>query len=156
MFNSVRLFAIPWTVARQAPLSFTISRSLLKPMSIELVMPPNHLILCRPLLLLSSIFPSIRVFSNELALCTRWPNYWSFSFSISPSNEYSGLISFRVDWFDLLAVQRTLESFLQHENINSLALSLLYGPTLTSIHGWKWKYGKTILSLKVQSLNASM
>ena len=109
-------------------------------MSIESVMPSNHLVLCHPLLLLPSIFPSIRVFSNESALCIRWPKYWSFSFSISPSSEYSGLISFRIDWFDLLAVQGTLESLLQHHrsSINSLALSLLYGPTLTSIHNdWK-------------------
>ena len=106
----------PWTAARQASLSFTISRSLLKLMSIESMMPSNHLILCRPLLLLPSIFPSIRVFSNESALCIRWPNYWSFSFSISPSNKYSGLISFRIDWFDLLSVQGTLKSLLQHHN----------------------------------------
>ena len=98
----------------QASLSFTISRSLLKLMSIELVMPSNHLILCCPLLLLPSVFPSIRVFFNELSLCTRWPNYWSFNFSISPSNKYSGLISFRIDWFDLLIVQGTLKSLLQH------------------------------------------
>ena len=99
------LFVTPRIVARQASLSFTISQSLLKLMSIESVMTFNHLILCRPLLLLPSIFPSIRVFSNELALCIRWPNYWSFSFSISPSNEYSGLISFEIDWFDLFAVK---------------------------------------------------
>ena len=100
--------ATPWTVARQPSLSFTISHSLLKLMSIELAMPSNHLILCHPLLLLPSIFPSIRGFSNELALCIRWPRYWSFSFSISPSNKYSELISFSIDWFDLLAVQGTL------------------------------------------------
>ena len=98
----------PWTAARQASLSFTIFQSLLKVMSIELVMPSNHLILCCPFLLLLSIFPSIKVFSNALALHIRWPKYWSFSFSISPSNEYSGLISFRIDWLDLLAVQGTL------------------------------------------------
>ena len=97
-------FATPWTAARRASLSFTITQSLLKLMSVESVMPSNHFILCRPLLLLPSILPSIRVFSNELALCIRWPKYWSFSFSISPSNEYSGLISFRIDWFDLFAV----------------------------------------------------
>ena len=107
----VRLFATPWTAAHQASLSFTISQSLLKLMSIESVMPSNHLILCRPLLLLPSIFPSIRVFSNESALSIRWPKYWSFS--ISPSNKYSGLISFRTDWFDL-AVQGTLRSLLQN------------------------------------------
>ena len=103
----------PWTVARQASLSITSSQSLLKLMSIESVMPSNHLILYRPLLFLPSIFPSIRVFSKESVLCIRWPKYWSFSFSISPSNEYSGLISFRMDWLDLLAVQVTLKSLLQ-------------------------------------------
>ena len=108
----VRLFATPWTAACQASLSFTISRCLLKRMSIESVMPSNHLILCRPLLLLPSIFPSIKVFSNELTFWIRWPNYWRFSFSISPSNKYSGLISFRIDAFDLLAVQGTLKSLL--------------------------------------------
>ena len=106
--SRVRLFATPWTAARQASLSITNSRSLLKLMSIESVMPFNHLILCHPLLLLPLIFPSIRVFSNGSALCIRWPVYWSFSFNISPSNEYSGLISFRMDWLDLLAVQGTL------------------------------------------------
>ena len=106
----VRLFATPWTAACQASLSITYSWSLLKLMSIELVMPSSHLILCRPLLLLPSIFPSIRVFSNESALHIMWPKYWSFSFSISPSNEHSGLISFRMDWLDLLAVQGTLKS----------------------------------------------
>ena len=103
-----------WTIAHQASLSFTISWSLLKLMSIESVMPSNHLILCCPLLLLPSIFPSITVFPNESALHIRWPKYWSFSSSISPSNEYSGLISFRMDWFDLFAVQGTLKSLLQH------------------------------------------
>ena len=106
----------PWTVALQAFLSFTISWSLLKLMSIESVMPSNHLILCHPLLLLPSIFPSIRVFSNESALHIRWPKYWSFSFSISPSNEYSGLVSFWIDWFDLLVLQGTLKSLLQHHS----------------------------------------
>ena len=106
----------PWTAARQASLSITNFRSLLKLMSIELVMPSNHLILCRPFLLLPSIFPSIRVFSNESVLLIRWPKYWSFSFSISPSNEYSGLISFRIDWFYLLVVQGTLKSLLQHHS----------------------------------------
>ena len=103
----VQLFATPWTAAHQATLSFTISQSFLKLMSIELVMPSNHLILCRPFLLLPSVCPSIRVFSNESVLHIRWPEYWSFSFSISPSNEYSGLISFRIDCFDLLAVHGT-------------------------------------------------
>ena len=112
----VQLFVSPWTAARQASLSFTISRTLLKLISIESVMPSNHLILCCPFLLLPSIVPSVRIFSNESALRIRWPKYWSFSFSISPSNEYSGLISFRIDWFDLLAVQGTLKSLLQHHN----------------------------------------
>ena len=116
MLTCVRLFATPWTATCQASLSITNSQSLLKFMSMEFVMPSNHLILCRPLLLLPSIFPSIRVFSNESALHMRWPKDWSFSFSISPSNEYSGLISFRTDWLDLLAVQRTLKSLLQHHN----------------------------------------
>ena len=105
-----------WTAARQASLSITSSQSLLKLMSIESVMPSNHLILCHPLLLSPSVFPSIRVFSNESVLCIRWPKYWSFSFSISPSNEYSGLISFRMGWFDLLAFQGTLKSLLQHHS----------------------------------------
>ena len=108
--SHVRLFATPWTAARQASLSITNSQSLLKLMSTETVMPSKHLILCRLLLLLPSIFPSIRVFSKESVLCIRWPKDWSFSFSISPSNEYSGLISFRVDWFDLLAIQEALKS----------------------------------------------
>ena len=112
----VQLFANPWTTARQASLSFTISRSLFKLVCIESLMPSNHLILCRPLLFLPSIFPSVRIFTNESALHIRWPKYWSFSFSISPSNEYSGLISFRIDWFDLLAVQRSLKSLLQHHS----------------------------------------
>ena len=108
LLSHVQLFVTPWTAARQASLSFTIFWSLLKLMSIESVMPSNHLILCRPLLLLPSIYPSIRVFSNESTLRMRWPKYWSFRFSISPSDEYLGLISFRIDWFDLLAVQGTL------------------------------------------------
>ena len=106
----------PWTTALQASLSITNCRSLLKLMSIKSVMPLNHLILCQPLLLLPLIFPSIRVFSNELVLPIRWPKYWSFSFSICPSNEHSGLISFRMDWFDLLAFQGTLKSLLQHNS----------------------------------------
>ena len=110
--NCVRLFVTPWTAARQASLSITNSWSLLKLMCIESVMPYNHLILCHPLLLLPSIFPSIRVFSNELGFHMRWPKYWSFSFSISLSNGYSGLISYRIDWFDLLAVQGTLKTLL--------------------------------------------
>ena len=118
----VRLFATPWTVARQASLSITNSRSLLKLMPIESVMPSSHLILCRPLLLLPSIFPSIRVFSNESTLHMRWPKYWSFSFSISPSNEHPGLISFRMDLLDLLAVQGTLKSLLQHHSSKASVL----------------------------------
>ena len=114
--SHVRLFVTPWTAARQASLSITNCQSLLKLMSIELVMPSNHLILCRPLLLPPSIFPSFRVFSNESVLCIRWPKYRSFSFSISPSNEYSRMISFKIDWFDPLAVQGTLKSFLQHHS----------------------------------------
>ena len=114
LLSHVRLFVTPWTTAYQDSLSITSSQSLPKLMSIESVMPSNHLILCRPLILLPSIFPSFRVFSNESALHIRWPKYWSFSFSISPSNEHPGLISFRMDWFDLLAVQGTLKSLLQH------------------------------------------
>ena len=114
--SRIWLFATPWTAARQASLSSTISQSLLKLMSIESVMPSNHLILYRPLLLPPSVFPSIRVFSSESVLPIRWWKYWSFSFSISPSNEYSGLISFRMDWLDLLAVQGTLKSLLQHHS----------------------------------------
>ena len=108
--------ATTWSTARQTSLSFTISQSLLKLMSIELVMPSNHLILCHPLLLLSSIFPRVRLFSSESALCIKWAKYWSFNFSISPSSEYSELISFRTDWFDLLAVQGTLKSLVQHHS----------------------------------------
>ena len=114
--SHVRLFATPWTAACQASLSITNSRSLLKLMSTESVMPSNYLILCHPLLLPPSISPSIRIFSNEGALCIWWPKYWSFSFSISPSNEYSGLIPFKMDWLDLLAVQGTLKSLLQHHS----------------------------------------
>ena len=114
--SHIWLFATPWTAARQASLSIINSRSLLKLMSIESVMPSNHVIFCYPLLLLPSIFPSIRVFSNESALRIRWPKYWNFSFNISPFNEYSGLISFRMDWLDLLAVQRTLKSLLPHHS----------------------------------------
>ena len=130
------LTQIPWTVAGQAPLSSTISRSLLNFMSTELVILLNHLILCRPLLLCPSIFPSIRVFSSEPALHIRWPE-WSFSFSSSPSNEYSGLISFRIDWFDVLVIQESSPAS-QFKSINSLVLSLLCGPTLTYIHDY-WK-----------------
>ena len=134
--SCVQLFATPWTVARQASLSITNSRSLLKLMSIELVMPSSHLILCHPLLLLPSIFPTIRDFSNESALHIKQPKYYSFSFNISASNDHSGLICFRINWLDLLAVQGTLKSLLQHHS--SSALSFLYSPTLTSIHDY-WK-----------------
>ena len=134
--SHVRLFATPRTAARQASLSITNSWSPPKSMSIESVMPSNCIILCHPLLLLPSIFPNISVFSNELLLCSRWPKYWSFSFSISASNEYSRLFSFRIDWFDLLAVQGTLKTLFQ--SISLLVLSFVYSPTLTSIHDY-WK-----------------
>ena len=135
-----QLFVTPWTAAHQASLPITNSWSLLKLMSIKSVMLSNHLILCCPLLLLPSIFSSIRVFSNESVLHIGWPKYWSFSFSISPSNEYSGLISFRIGWFDLFAFQGTLKCFLQYqfESLISLLLCLLCGPTLTSIHDY-WR-----------------
>ena len=142
-FSRVWLFVTPWTAPRQASLSNTNSQSLLKLMSIKLVMSSNHLILCYSLLLLPSIFPSIRVFSSESVLHIRWPKYWSFSFSISPSNEHSGLISFRIDWFDLLAVQETLKNPLQH---HSSKTSVLWCSALSmvqlSIHAWLLK--KTI------------
>ena len=139
--SHVRLFATSWTATRQASLSLTISWSLLKLTSIESVRPFNHLVLCHSLLLLPSVFPSIRVFSKESALCIRWPKYWSFSFGINPSNEYSGWISFRIDWFDLLAAQRDSQESSpapEFEGINYLALSLLYGLALTSVHDY-WK-----------------
>ena len=132
---------IPWTAPHQASLSITNSQNLLKIMSIESVMSSNLLILCHPLFLPASIFPSIRVFSNESGLCIKWPKYWSFSFSISPSNEYSGLISFRIDWYDLLAVQGIFKGLLptpQFKSTNSSAFSFLYGPTFTSTHFY-WK-----------------
>ena len=133
--------------ACQAYLSITNSQSPSKPMSIESVMPSNHLILCHPLLLLPSIFPSIRGFSNDTVLHMRWPKYWSFSSNISPSNEHPGLISFRMDWLDLLAVQETLKILLQHHSSKaSLELSFLYDPTLTSIHDhWKNQWYKEAL-----------
>ena len=136
LLSHVQLFVTTWTAARQASLSIINSQSLLKLVFIELVMPSNHLILCCPLVFLPSIFPSIRVFSSESVLCIRWSKYWSFSFSISPSNEHPGLVSFRKDWLDLLAVQGTQESSptSQFKSINSLVLSFLYDPTLTSIH----------------------
>ena len=138
--SRVQLFVTPRIAACQASLSITNSQSLLKLMSMEQVMPSNHLILCHPLLILPLIFPSIRAFSNELALCIRWPKYWSFSFSISSSSEYSGLIFFRIDWFDSLVVQRTLKNLPhpapQIKSINSLVLSFLYSPILTSVHNY--------------------
>ena len=136
-FSSAWLFATPWTTARQASLSITNPQSPPKPLSIESVMPSNHLILCRPLLLLPSIFPSIRVFSNESALCIRWPKYWSFSFNISPSNEHPGLISCRMDWLDLLAVQGTLKSLLQHHSSKaSILLCSTFFIVNSHIHTW--------------------
>ena len=134
--SRVWLFVTPWTVVRQASLSITNSWSLLILVSIESVMPSNHLILCHPLLLPPSIFPSIRVFSKKSVLCIRGPKYWSFSFNISPSSEHSGLISFRMDWLDVLAVQGTLKSLLQHQfkSISSSAFSLLHSPA--HIHTW--------------------
>ena len=141
--SHIQLIVNPWAATCQASLSLINSQNLSKFMSIESRMPSNHLILCRPLLVLPSIFPSIRIFSNESVLHIRWPKYWSFSFSISPSNECSGLISFRMDWLDLLAVQGTLKSLFptpQFKSINSLALSLLHSPTLTS----NMTTGKTI------------
>ena len=133
-------FATPWTAAHQASLCIANIWSLLKPMSTESVVPSNHLILCLPLLIPPSILPRIRIFANESALCIRWSKYWRFSISIIPSNEYSGLISFRMDWLDLLAVQGTPKNppTPQFKTINSSALSFLYSPTLTSIHDY-WK-----------------
>ena len=135
--SHVQLLATPWTAACQAYLSIANSRSLLKLMPIESVMPSSHLILCCPFLVLPSIFPSIRVFLKESALHIRWPKDWSFSFSISPSSEYSGLISFRMDWLDLLAVQGALENLLQHRSSKASILQhFIYSPTLTSIHDY--------------------
>ena len=133
--SHVRLFATPWIATRQASLSITNSQSSLRLTSMESVMPSNHLILCRPLLLLPSIFPSIKVFSNKSALHIRWPKYWSFSFNISPSNEHPALISFRMDWLDLLAVQGTLKNLLQHHSSKALILrsSAFFMVQLTSI-----------------------
>ena len=163
LLSRVRLFATPWTAARQASLSITNSRSLLKLMSIESVMPPNHLILCRPRLLLPSIFPSIRVFSNESVLHIRWPKEWNFSFNISPSNEYSGLTSFRTDWLDLLAVQGTLKSLLQHHSSKASILWHLaffivqllhpYMTTGKTIHFTKWTFAGKVKSLLFNMLS---
>ena len=151
--SRVRLFANPWIAARQASLSITNSWSLLKLMSFKLVMPSNHLILCHLFLLLLSIFPSIRVFSNKSAVWIRCPKYWSFSFSISPSKEHSGQISFRMDWLDLLAVQGTLKSLLQHHssNTNSSAVSFLHSPTLTSIYDHRKNHSLDQMDLGWQS-----
>ena len=164
MAESCLTFCDPIDGSTTGPLSITNSWSLLKLMYVELVMPSNHLILCHPFFLLPSIFPSIRVFSNESVLRIRWLKYWSISFNISPSNEYSGLISFRMDWLDLLAVQGTQESStLQFKSINSSALSLLYSPVLTSIHDcWKnhcltvWTFvGKVMFLLLICYLGLS-
>ena len=154
---------IPWTAARQASLSITNTQSLLKLMSIESVMPCNHLILCHPLLLPPSIFPSIRVFSNESALRIRWPNYWNFSFSISPSNEYSGFISFRMDWLNLLAVQETFKSLLQHHSSKASILQhsaffmvqLLYPYTTTgkTIALTRWTFVGKVMSVLFNMLS---
>ena len=159
--SHVQLFATPWTAAHQASQSNTNSQSLLKLMSIKSVMPPNHLILCHPLLLLSSIFPSIRAFSNESLLW--WPKYWSFSFNISPSNEYSGLISFRMDWLDLLAVQGTLKSLLQHHSSKSSILchsaffmvqtSHPYMTTGKTIALMRWTFVGKVMSLLFNMLS---
>ena len=161
--SRVRLFAIPWTAAHQASLSFTNSRSLLKFMSIESVMPSNQLILCRPLLLLPSIFPSIRVFSNEPVLRIRWPKYQSFSFSISPSSEYSGLISFRMDWLDLLPIQGTLKSLLQHHSSKAsilrhsaffiVQLSHPYMTNAKTIALTRWTFVGKVMSLLFNMLS---
>ena len=155
--SHVQLFVTPWTAACQASMSITNSQSLLKLVSIELVMPSNHLILCLPLLLLPPIPPSIRVFSNESALCIRWPKYWSFSFNISPSNEHLGLISLRMDWLDLLAVQGTLKSLLQHHSSKAsilqssaffiVQLSYPYMTTGKAIALTRWTFVDKVMSL---------
>ena len=162
LLSHVWLFVISWTVAHQASLSITSSWSLLKLMSIESVMLSSHLILCRPVLL-PSIFPSIRVFSNESVLCFRWPKYWSFSFSISPPSEYSGLISFRIDWFDLLAVQGTLKSLLQHHSSKAsifrlsaffiVQLSHPYMTTGKTIALSRWTFVGKVMSLLFNMLS---
>ena len=164
--SHVRLFVIPWTAACQASLSFTISRSLLKLLSSESVMPSNHLILRHPFLLLSSIFPRIRVFYNESTLRIRWPKYWSFSFSISLSNEYSGLISFRIDWLDLLVVQGTLKSLLQHQSWKASILwcsaffmvQLLHPYTTTGKPTalTRWTFVSKVISLLFNMLSRSV
>ena len=163
MLSHVRLFATPWTAAHQASLSIINSRSLLKLMSIESVMPSNHLILCCPLLLLPSIFPHIRVFSNESVLRIRWPKCWSFSFSISPSNEHSGLSSFRMDWLDLLAVQGTLKSLFQHHSSEAsilqcsaffiVQLSQPYMTTGKTIALTRWTFAGKVMPLLFSMLS---
>ena len=163
--SHVRFFATPWTVACQASLSIPNSWSLLKLMSIESVMPSNHLILCRSLLLLPSIFPSIRVFSNESVFCIRWPEYWSFSCNISPLNEYSGLISFRMDWLDLFAVQGTLKSLLQrhsskasiflHSAFFIVQLSHPYVTTGKTVALTRWTFVGRVMSLLFNMLSWS-
>ena len=162
LLSRVQLFATPRTAAHQASLSITNSRSLLKLMSVELVMPSNHLILCCPVLL-SSIFSSFRIFSNESVLHIRWPKYWSFSFNISPSNEYLGLISFRIDWFDLLAVQGILKSLLQHHSSKAsilrfsaffiVWLSHLYMTTGKTIPLTRWTFVGLVMSLLFNMLS---
>ena len=161
--SCLQFFVTPWNAACQASLSITSSQSSLKFMSIELVMPSNHLILCHPLLLPHSIFPSIRVFSNESALHIKWPKYWSFSFSISPSNEYSGLISFRMDWLDVLAVQGTLKSVLQHHSSKAsilrcsaffmVQLSHPYRTTGKTIVLTRWTFVGKVMSLLFNMLS---
>ena len=153
LLSHVWLFATPWITARQASLSFTISQSLLKLMSIELVIMSNHLILYRSFLLPPSIFPSNMVFSKKSVFCIRWPRYWSFIFSISPSNEYSGMISFSIDWFDLLAVQETLKSLLQH---HSLKTSILWCSTFFELSHPYTTTGKTIALTRWTSVNKVM
>ena len=163
LLSRVRLFVTPWTAACQASLSITNSRSPPKPMSIESVLPSNHLILCRPLLLLPSIFPSIRGFSNESSLHIRWPKYWSFSLIISPSNEHPGLISFRMDWLDLLAVQGTLKSLLQHHiskasilRFSALFIVQLSHPYMTTgktIALTRWTFVGKVMSLLFNMLS---
>ena len=163
LLSRVRLFATLWTTAHQASLSITNSWSPPKPMPIESVIPSNHLILCHPLLLLPSIIPSIRVFSNESVLCIRWPKYWSFSFNISPSNEHPGLISFRMDWLDLLVVQATLKSLLQHHSSKAsilrcsaffiVQLSHPYMTTGKTLAYTRWTFLDKVMSLLFNMLS---
>ena len=164
LLSHVLLFATPWTAARQASLSITNSQSPPKPMSVVSVMPSNHLILCRTLLLLPSIFPNIRVFSDESTLCIRWPKYWSFSFNISPSNEHPGLISFRMDWLDLLTAQGTLKSLPQHHSLEAsilqcsaffiVQLSHSYMTTGKTIALTRWMFSGKVMSLLFNMLSS--